>query len=281
MSTETKPFSPFLTQQYRDQDLSKILDRNLLAIKAALDVANATINKQQTIINQIISGDTIINFTGATGKQGPPGLDPVDEDGTDAGLMLPGPPGARGRDGVGIPGQDADDAEPGLPGPPGRDGKPGQAVAPMEVDEDVPEPMAIPPGPRLDSVSFHYYINELTGMLGVSGWLAPSSQVVIAVPGSSISFRPSYVGIFRRGQLMVEIINNGLAGAETCVIGALINGGGAALGSVTLAAGTAGHLAVEFATGTTNQTDVYGLFESCNGSLKNIQYSACLRLFEI
>src|SRR5687767_2204928 len=88
MATETLPFSPFWTQGKPGGSL--ILDRNLAAIKAALDAANATIIRQQTIINRTIS-ETNISVTLPQPPSSPPAFDSAqDEPGT-----LSYPPGTN------------------------------------------------------------------------------------------------------------------------------------------------------------------------------------------
>jgi len=255
---------------------SDILDRNLREIAEAIRGQGQTINDLRT---------TVINVTGSGGTSGTTvttviGAGADGEDGADS--FVPGPagvPGARGPSGA--PGTDGDDGVDGQPGPPGRDGKPGIAIYLPSPDEDGCEPPFVPKSPPQDAVSFHFYIDETSGALGVSGYLAPSSQTTIGgLLSPGIAFRPSLIGIFRRGQLHVDIIANGLVGGETYVIGVLLNGAGVALGSVTLTGGTSGQQSVEFATGTTNQTDMYALFISSNASTKHVQYTAVLRLFE-
>src|SRR6478735_8592903 len=120
---------------------SEILDRNLREIATALAGAFGDLTEIKTTVNNIISGDTIINITGfgggtpgkngldgddgldgPPGPQGSPGLPgligprgmPGDDgaDGMDA-ILMPGPPGQKGdsvRGPPGIPGDDGDDA---------------------------------------------------------------------------------------------------------------------------------------------------------------------------
>ena len=134
-------FSPFLTQQNGLDAL--VVDRNLLAIKKALDEATATITRQQTIINRIISGDTVINVGAA---QAAPQIGDTLEDAGGDGFPVPGPPGARGRDGMGLPGLDGEDGEswqPGPPGPRGRDGAAGLGMPGSEEDVVEPPPIIV------------------------------------------------------------------------------------------------------------------------------------------
>lgn len=238
---------------------SDILDRNLREIAEAIAGQGAQIFDLRTTVINITGGGS---GTTPTSTPGIPGLD-----GDDGAQGRPGRDGADGEDGA--------DGMPGPIGPRGAIGPSGPAIFLPGDSEDACEPMSIPPGPFIDAVSFHFYVDDSTGS---SGWLAPSSQVPVNVPGSSISFRPSILGIYRRGQLLINIINNGLIGGSTYTIGVLKNGGGGALGQIVLTGGTAGQQPVEFATATTNQTDFYGLFVS-NANLVNLQYSAVLRLF--
>lgn len=124
MATDTTPFSPFLTQQHGLD--AQIVDRNLLAIKKALDDANATINRQQTVINRLIQ-TVNVNVSGGSSAAAitPPGIDMGQSDGdSEFPLIIPGKPGQDGKAGApSPPGQDGEDGDPWLvPGPRGAQG---------------------------------------------------------------------------------------------------------------------------------------------------------------
>ena len=110
MADLVKPFSPFFTQGKPGG--SEILDRNLLAIKQALEQANVTITKLTNTINVLQT--QVTNNTIVTGKQGPPGISGEEAgDGDAAAMAIPGPPGRDGRDGrtLWMPG-DTEDVDP-------------------------------------------------------------------------------------------------------------------------------------------------------------------------
>jgi len=103
---------------------SDILDRNLREIATALAGAFGDLTEIKTTVNNIISGDTVINITGFGG--GTPGKNGIDgDDGLDAPPGLQGLPGLPGVIGPrGIPGDDGADGLDAIlmPGPPGQKG---------------------------------------------------------------------------------------------------------------------------------------------------------------
>lgn len=237
MATEIIPFSPQLTQQFARRPMGEyadLIDQNLLKIKAALDAANATIIRQQTIINRIISGDTIINITGATGDRGPPGLDADGDTSGDNVPALPGPPGRPGRDGReprdGLDGEDGDASM--IPGPQGKPGRDGAIIMLGDVAEDAiePSPIIVPPPPRpLFVLALGYGPDNFSGTMPTVAegrphfWLHPYTSMdnvsALAV-GSSHNDMPIEweVGAsFTRVELDVYVRTSSMSGAGAVV----------------------------------------------------------------
>jgi hypothetical protein len=129
-----------------------------------------------------------------------------------------------------------------------------------------------------DSVSFHFYINDTTGALGISGTLAPSSTTTLNILGG-IYYSPSTTKVFRRGSLQMRIITNAMVGGETYNISCQGNISGPASASVTATGGSAGTLTADFTTGSTSAAEVYLLQVSSNANTKNVEYSLVWRMF--
>jgi hypothetical protein len=129
-----------------------------------------------------------------------------------------------------------------------------------------------------DSVSFHFYINDTTGGLGLSGYLAPSATTALTVIGG-IYYSPSTSKVFRRGSLQMRIINNTMVGGETYNISVQGNLSGPASASVTATGGSAGTLTADFTTGSTSAAEVYLLQVSSNANTKTIEYSLVWRMY--
>lgn len=182
---ELVPFEPYLTQQNGLNAL--IVDRNLLALKKAISDANATIIRQQNIINRIISGDTIINFPIAlTPRQGPPGMDAGDTDGPEP-FAPPGPPGARGRDG--LPGPAFSETTEDAIEPPWAPGAGSMAQARFWVSSPNP---ALPYAVDMSALG--------SGVLQQTVTAGVSVPNVVSIPGSTIPF-----GSGTNGQLTTDI----------------------------------------------------------------------------
>jgi hypothetical protein len=128
VSTLTTPFEPFLSQQWKVKTFEEFLvlfDRNMLAIKKAIQDANATIVSNHNAISNLFT-TVNISFPSVPVKAvEPPGLDmgAADVD-ADMPLIIPGKPGQDGKPGATLP--PASDGEDGdwipIPGPQGAKG---------------------------------------------------------------------------------------------------------------------------------------------------------------
>lgn len=226
---ELVPFSPQWTQQLPGG--SKILDENLAKIKAAIDRANATIIRQQTLISQLISTVNVTITTPARPSQPVPSLDSAQDEAGDTSTLVPGPRGLPGFGMPGMPGGDGDDADVMLvPGPPGRRGEPGTLSPPPDTDEDAPEapPLLIIPPRDPFVLALGYGPDDLDGTLPMFGgggglpcffWLHPFTSLDNASPVATGGSDDHAIieweagGSYTRAQLDIFVRSSSLSGS--------------------------------------------------------------------